>query len=83
MSTEAPERPAVAVPPVGTGTGLGTAQADGGLRRGLKNRHIQMIALGGAIGTGLFYGSATSIGMAGPSIVLSYMSPSSRRTASC
>jgi len=32
-----------------------------------------MIALGGAIGTGLFYGSATSIGMAGPSIVLSYL----------
>ena len=32
-----------------------------------------MIALGGAIGTGLFYGSATSIGMAGPAIVLSYL----------
>jgi len=32
-----------------------------------------MIALGGAIGTGLFHGSATSIGMAGPSIVLSYL----------
>ena len=41
--------------------------------RGLKNRHIQMIALGGAIGTGLFYGSATSIGMAGPSIALAYL----------
>jgi AAT family amino acid transporter len=47
--------------------------ADGGLRRGLTNRHIQMIALGGAIGTGLFYGSATSIGMAGPSITLGYL----------
>ena len=36
------------------------------LARGLKNRHIQMIALGGAIGTGLFYGSAASIQLAGP-----------------
>lgn len=43
------------------------------LQRSLKNRHIQMIALGGAIGTGLFYGSAVSIGLAGPSIILSYL----------
>ena len=28
------------------------------LRKSLKNRHIQLIALGGAIGTGLFYGSS-------------------------
>jgi len=45
-----------------------------GLQRGLKNRHIQMIALGGAIGTGLFYGSAETIRLAGPSITLSYLS---------
>ena len=68
MSTEAPERPAVAEPSPRTGSDQGTGSlADGGLHRGLKNRHIQMIALGGAIGTGLFYGSATSISMAGPS----------------
>ena len=42
------------------------------LRRALKNRHIQLIALGGAIGTGLFYGSASSIGLAGPAIILAY-----------
>ncbi len=30
----------------------------GELKRGLQNRHIQLIALGGAIGTGLFLGSA-------------------------
>lgn len=43
------------------------------LVRGLKNRHIQMIALGGAIGTGLFYGSAATIQLAGPAIIVSYM----------
>lgn len=43
------------------------------IQRGLKNRHIQMIALGGAIGTGLFYGSATVVKMAGPAITLSYL----------
>jgi len=43
-----------------------------GMHRGLKNRHIQMIALGGAIGTGLFYGSAQTIQLAGPAITLSY-----------
>ena len=43
------------------------------LARGLKNRHIQMIALGGAIGTGLFYGSAASIQLVGPGIIVSYI----------
>jgi amino acid transporter, AAT family len=43
------------------------------LKRGLSERHIQMIALGGAIGVGLFYGSATTIKMAGPAITLAYL----------
>lgn len=43
------------------------------LERGLSNRHIQLMAIGGAIGTGLFLGSGQSISMAGPSILLSYM----------
>lgn len=43
------------------------------MQRSLKNRHIQLIALGGAIGTGLFYGSSESIGLAGPSILLAYL----------
>ncbi|SHT05691.1 Probable amino acid transporter [Mycobacteroides abscessus subsp. abscessus] len=43
------------------------------LQRGLDNRHIQLIALGGAIGVGLFYGSSATIQMAGPSILLSYI----------
>jgi amino acid transporter, AAT family len=42
------------------------------LHRGLKDRHIQMIAIGGAIGVGLFLGSATAIAKAGPGLVLSY-----------
>ena len=49
-----------------------SAPSDGDLRRSLKNRHIQLIALGGAIGTGLFYGSSDSISLAGPSILLAY-----------
>lgn len=43
------------------------------LSRGLKNRHVQLLAIGGAIGTGLFLGSGRSIHLAGPSILLAYM----------
>lgn len=42
------------------------------LERGLEERHIQLIALGGAIGVGLFLGSATTIQAAGPAILLVY-----------
>ncbi|MBW7982239.1 D-serine/D-alanine/glycine transporter [Enterobacillus tribolii] len=43
------------------------------LRRNLTNRHIQLIAIGGAIGTGLFMGSGKTISLAGPSIIFVYM----------
>ena len=43
------------------------------LRRNLTSRHIQLIAIGGAIGTGLFYGSGKTISLAGPSIIFVYM----------
>jgi aromatic amino acid transport protein AroP len=49
-----------------------TAPQGGALQRGLKSRHIQLIALGGAIGTGLFLGVAETVRMAGPSILLGY-----------
>lgn len=42
------------------------------LERGLEERHVQLIAIGGAIGVGLFLGSATAIQTAGPSLILAY-----------
>lgn len=41
--------------------------------RGLRERHIQMIAIGGAIGVGLFLGSASAIQDAGPSLLVTYV----------
>ena len=43
------------------------------LHRGLSQRHIMFIALGTAIGTGLFYGSAGGIQTAGPGVILSFL----------
>ena len=46
---------------------------DNDMERGLKNRHVQFIAIGGTIGTGLFLGSGKSIALTGPSIILVYI----------
>ena len=43
-----------------------------GLRRTLSARRMTMIAIGGAIGTGLFLGSGLAISLAGPAVLLSY-----------
>jgi amino acid transporter, AAT family len=43
-----------------------------GLHRSLSARQLSMIAIGGAIGTGLFLGSGFAIGFAGPSVLVSY-----------
>ena len=48
-------------------------QATHELQRKLSNRHLQLIAIGGAIGTGLFMGSGKTISLAGLSILIIYM----------
>ena len=49
------------------------AQRQGGLKKQLTAGQMSMLAIGGAIGTGLFLGSAYAIQMAGPSVLLSYL----------
>jgi L-asparagine transporter-like permease len=46
---------------------------EAGLSRRLATRHQAMLAIGGAIGTGLFLGSGLSVGAAGPGVLLSYV----------
>lgn len=52
---------------------MSTTDSSVHLERGLSNRHIQLIAIGGAIGTGLFMGSGKTINVAGPSVIFVYM----------
>src|SRR3989442_7566015 len=46
---------------------------EAGLHRNLTSRQLSMISIGGAIGTGLFLGSAISLRFAGPRVILSYV----------
>src|SRR5262245_66224919 len=57
-----------------TGSGLSQLQTSDQtkLTRGLKSRHVELIAIGGAIGVGLFLGSAKAIQNAGPGLILGY-----------
>jgi len=48
-------------------------EAENGMVRGLQNRHVQLIAIAGTIGTGLFLGAGRSLSLTGPSIILVYM----------
>ena len=43
------------------------------MRRGLSQRQLTMIAIGGAIGVGLFLGSTVTIGLAGPGVIVTYV----------
>ena len=43
------------------------------LKKQLSSRHITMLALGGAIGAGLFKGSGEAIGIAGPSVLIAFL----------
>src|SRR5699024_6047896 len=60
-------------PTMSTSTQPSSAPAASRRRPGLKARHLHFIALGSAIGTGLFYGSAGAIQAAGPSVLLVYL----------
>ncbi|MFF7054804.1 amino acid permease [Streptomyces griseorubiginosus] len=58
---------------VDTGSGPGSEKApEEGYERGLGSRQVQMIAIGGAIGVGLFLNAGANIAKAGPSLILMY-----------
>lgn len=48
-------------------------QPEGTLQKKLKPRHISFMAMGGVIGTGIFKGSAETIGLAGPGVIVTYI----------
>src|SRR6266699_2177739 len=52
---------------------LGNAAETGELRRRLTQRQLSMLAIGGAIGVGLFLGSSVTIRLAGPGVIVSYV----------
>src|SRR6185437_17081820 len=52
------------------GSGAQQDAGDAGYSKGLKGRHVNMIAIGGAIGTGLFLGAGGRLAQAGPSLAI-------------
>ncbi|GAA2645237.1 amino acid permease [Streptomyces lunalinharesii] len=65
-ASDAPARPPRSTAP-------GSDAAGAGLRQGLQRRHVQLIALGGVIGAGLFVGSGVVVRSAGPAAVVSFL----------
>src|SRR6516162_6222719 len=61
---------ATATTPAGENLSLSEGE---GLRRRLGQRQLTMMAIGGAIGVGLFLGSSVTVHLAGPGVILSYL----------
>ena len=70
MSAE-PEFPLAAVVPQSSAENE-VAKREAGLHKRLSSRQVAMIGLGCTIGTGLFLGSAISVKLAGPAVILSF-----------
>ncbi|GAA2015494.1 amino acid permease [Nakamurella flavida] len=71
MATHDTPPPVDRTPPAGPDPGR-FAEEEAGYHKGLKSRQIQMIAIGGAIGTGLFLGAGGRLNQAGPALVFIY-----------
>jgi AAT family amino acid transporter len=67
------ESQAASPPQAGVGSAPPPAQEKDELRRSLSERQLTMIAIGGAIGVGLFLGSGLTIQLAGPGVIISYL----------
>jgi len=63
------EKPSLSGPSLAAGSSLDGQQ----LQRRLKSRQLSMIAIGGAIGVGLFLGSSVTIEQAGPGVIVTYL----------
>ena len=57
----------------GTAVEASSSQPGEGLHRRLSQRQLTMMAIGGAIGVGLFLGSSVTIRLAGPAVIVSYL----------
>src|SRR6185437_3141284 len=64
--------PARSPQPLGDGSPAAPPQIDE-LRRRLTQRQLTMLAIGGAIGVGLFLGSSVTIRLAGPGVIVTYL----------
>jgi AAT family amino acid transporter len=62
-----------ALPLVNTNPNSTPVLRDGDYQRGLKDRHVQLIALGGIIGSGYFLGTGEVINQVGPAVFLAYL----------
>lgn len=58
---------------IGAAPGVAFVPSSEGLHRKLSKRQLSMIAIGGAIGVGLFLGSSVTIRLAGPGVIISYL----------